>query len=264
MWACRESNPCADNFHGIHGAEHSPAFLGRAVFFRGKFFGGGCLVLEGIALAHGTENVRYIAVGDKLLRTEDVKFSVFNDARNLGCVIQPFRAFGHAEFGLDSVEKFLNVSNGVTGVVKVNDLLRFHNTGSLGCRHVDNCGVLIGHLRPCQQVDERVRESDEISVSGALLQFADGDMVDFRERVVPVAENGLSFGSAGSSEQVCDALQDIAEGFRGNGIFGLQLSELGNYLSEGFCINSHRRCAGGAVYGLWFISLLANLVRQSD
>ena len=144
-----------------------------------------------------------------------------NDTGNLGCVIQPFGAFGHAEFGLDHIKKFLDVGNGASGVVKVNDLLRFHRPGSLGGCHIYYCGVFVCHLLTCKQVDERVREPDEVTVSRALLQFADGGVVGFRERVVPVAEDGLSLRGSGGGEKVCDTLQNIAQRLRRNGVFGL-------------------------------------------
>ena len=161
---------------------------------------------------------------------------------------------------MDDVEKFLDVGNGVTRVIKVYDLLRFHRPGPLGGCHIYNCGVLVCHLLTCEQVDERVREPDEITVSRALLQFADGGMIDFGERVVPSSENLLSLGSSGGSEQVCDALQDITQRLRRYGVFGRELAELGDNLSERFCINSHnimRRWRGLWVYE--FIRLLAKL-----
>ena len=87
---------------------------------------------------------------------EDEQLSVLNDTGILGCVIQTFGAFGHAEFGMDGFEFFLNVGNGATGVVKVRDLLRSHCSGSLGGSLIDDCRVLVGHLLTGKKVDERI------------------------------------------------------------------------------------------------------------
>ena len=217
----REHNLRAVEFHGIHRAEHTPAFLYGAILLGGPLFSGSVLVLERIAFADGTEDIRHISLLDELLCAEDEQLSVLNDARNLGCVIQTFGAFGHAEFGLYYIKKFLDVGNGVTGIVEVNDLLRFHRPGALGGCHIYYCGVLVCHLLTGKQIDERVGEPYEITVSRALLQFADGGMVCFRERVVPVAEDSLCLRGSGGGEKVCDTLQNIAQRLRGYGVFGL-------------------------------------------
>lgn len=62
--------------------------------------------------------------------------------------------------------------------------------------------------------------------------------------------SGDGVGRTGSGEQVGDALQDSSERLRGNGVFGLQLSEVRDNLREGFNVGSHTISAGGAVYGL--------------
>ena len=165
----REHNLGAVEFHGIHRTEHPPAFLYGAILLGGPLFSGSVLVLERIAFADGTEDIRHIPFLDELLCAEDEQLSVLNDTGNLGCVIQPFGAFGHAEFGLDHIKKFLDVGNGASGVVEVYYLLRFHRPGPLGGRHIYYCGVLVCHLLTCEQVDERVRESYEITVSRTLL-----------------------------------------------------------------------------------------------
>ena len=58
----------------------------------------------------------------------------------------------------------------------------------------------------------------------ALLQGTDGGMADFRERVVPVAEDSLCLRGSGGGEKVSDTLQDIAQRLRRYGVFGLQLA----------------------------------------
>ncbi len=126
----------------------------------------------------------------------------------------------------------MNVGNGATGVIEVNDLLRPHCPGPLGGSLIDDGRVLVGHLLTCKKVDERVREPYEVSVSGALLQFADGGMADLRERVVPVTEDSLRLRGSGGGEKVCDTLQDIAQLLRGYGVFALQLAKLGNELRK--------------------------------
>lgn len=62
-----------------------------------------------------------------------------------------------------------------------------------------------------KRVDNCVREPYEVSVSGPLMQLADGGKGDLRESDVPVAEDGLSLRGSGGGEKVCDALQAIAQ-----------------------------------------------------
>ena len=150
-----------------------------AILLRGQHLGGRVLVLVRVALADGTEDIWHITVSDKLLCAEDVQLSVLDYARNLGCVIQTFGAFGHSEFGLNHIEKFLDVGDGMTRVVKVNDLLRFHCPGSFGRGHIDDCGVLVGHLLTREQVDERVREPDLSIILSPKLIFALGNVIIF-------------------------------------------------------------------------------------
>ena len=220
------------NLNHVVSAEQIPALALFAVFLCRITCGDCDFVAPRVALARKPEKIRHIAVCDELLRSIEPEDSVLDCNLNLCGVIQTFRAVGHAEFGLDGLEDFLNVGNGASGVVEVNDLLRFHRPGPLGGCHINYCGVLIGHLLTGKKVDERVRKPYEVTVSRALRQFADGSMADLRERVIPVAKDGLCLRGSGGGEKVCDALQNIAQRLRGYGVFGLQLAKLGNELRK--------------------------------
>ena len=66
-----------------------------------------------------------------------------------------------------------------------------------------------------------------------------------RLEVVPPVEDASEFGFFGSgSEEVNDLLEQGAEGFRGDGVFGLQLTELGDEFGkiggvDGVCHNEN-------------------------
>lgn len=220
------------NLNHVVSAEQIPALTAVAVFLCRITCGDGDFVAPRVALARKPEKIRHIAVRDELLRSVEPENTVLGCNLNLCGVIQTFRAVGHAEFGLDGFEDFLNVGNGASGVVKVNDLLRPHCPGPLCRRLIDDGRVLVGHLLTGKEVDERVREPYEVAVSRALLQFADGGMADLRERVVPVSEDSLCLRGSGGGEKVCYALQDIAQRLRRYGVFGLQLAKLGNELRK--------------------------------
>lgn len=217
--------------YGIDRAVKVPSFADCTIFLRLCTGFEGDFVAPLVALACEPEKVRNVTVGYELLRTQHPKFPCLDCYLDLGVVIQALVPLGQAEFGLNRFENLLDIGDCTSGVVKVCNLLRPHCPGSFSSR-------LLYEKMVCGIADRAVAEvngldvgKDIIAVGRALLERHDR-LTCGLEAVEQLLNTGDSFGSSGSREQIYYALQDVAEAFGRNCVFGLQCPELGDYLGE--------------------------------
>ena len=215
----------------MDGAVEVPPLAFVAVFLGGASGLDYELVAPLVALSCVPEQVRHIPVGDELLRTVDFQGAANDGHGDLGGVIQPFGAVGHTEFSLNFFEQWQDFGDAVTGVVEVNDLLRTHRPGTLGGGLFDEKVVRGGSDRAVAEVNGLDVCEDIVAVGGTLFNGAHRLPCGL-EAVEQGLNSGDGVGRTGSGEQVSDALQDSTERLRGNGVLGLQLSEVRDNLRE--------------------------------
>ena len=221
----------AGYFHGVDGAVEVPPLAFVAVRFGGTSGLDYYLVAPLVALARVPEQVRHISVGDELLYTVYFQGATNDGHGDLGGVVQPFGAVGHTEFSLNFFEQGQYFCDAVTGVVEVYDLLRTHRPGTLGGGLFDEKVVGGGCDRAVSEVNGLDVCEDIVAVGSTLLNGTHRLPCGL-EAVEQGLNSGDGVGRTGSGEQVGDALQDSTERLRGNGVLGLQLSEVRDNLRE--------------------------------
>ena len=89
---------------------------------------------------------------------------------NLRRVVRIFRALGHTEFRLDYIKELFNIRDSLTGIVKVDYLLRPHSSGTFGSRLFDKEVVGVSADRAILKSDRLHIRENVVAVSRALFK----------------------------------------------------------------------------------------------